>query len=297
MEDRLASSAEERRGGALIALTAIVAITVAWWALALWPLGAAEPDWLARTRAACFGASRGGVPDAGGWILLIGEPLGMLAMLGVLFRRSLRRDLAWLSAHRVLRGFATSIFIVAVVMIVGLAIRASRIREVTTNFAVDANATRQSMDLMAPDVAFIDQAGRRTTFGGFRGQRILLTFAYGHCSTVCPAMVTNLIAARREAGRRDVPIVVVTVDPWRDTPDRLPTLARHWRLERGDRALSASVDDVKRTLDALGIGWRRNEQNGDIEHGATAMIVDERGRIAWRADGGPREIAALVRKL
>jgi len=69
---------------ALGALATILAITAAWWALALWPLAGA-PAWLARTREVCFGAAPGGLPDAGGWILLIGEPVGLVTVLAVVW--------------------------------------------------------------------------------------------------------------------------------------------------------------------------------------------------------------------
>src|SRR5688500_19433216 len=88
---------EERPGLALTALAAILVITAAWWALALWP-AAAEPEWLARTRAACFGSERGGLPDAGGWVLLVGEPIGMLVAPLAIGRRSPRRAIAWRGA-------------------------------------------------------------------------------------------------------------------------------------------------------------------------------------------------------
>ena len=65
------------------ALLLVLVITAAWWALALWPTGAAEPESLLRTRAACFGSTARGLPDARDWVLLIGEPLGMPGVLVV----------------------------------------------------------------------------------------------------------------------------------------------------------------------------------------------------------------------
>ena len=92
----------------------------------------------------------------------------------------------------------------------------------------------------------------------------------------------------------DVPIVVVTLDPWRDTPERLPTLIEHWELRVTDRLLSGRVADVEQVLDQLGIGRRRNEVTGDIDHAATVMILDGTGRITWRVDGGAFRVADLL---
>ena len=92
--------AEGQPGLALVALVAIVLITVAWWALALHPVTAATPHWLARTQDVCFGTGATGLPSVGGWIVLIGEPVGMVIALLLIWGESLRRDLRWLRARR-----------------------------------------------------------------------------------------------------------------------------------------------------------------------------------------------------
>ena len=68
---------------AIAALAAIVAVTAAWWALALWPAGDTTPEWVLRTREVCFGTTEDGLPNAGGWLLLIGQPLGMVGFLAI----------------------------------------------------------------------------------------------------------------------------------------------------------------------------------------------------------------------
>ncbi len=57
-------------------------MTAVWWALALWPLSEAAPDWLLRTREVCFGAARDGLPDRAGWTALVLQPT---LMIGTLF--------------------------------------------------------------------------------------------------------------------------------------------------------------------------------------------------------------------
>ncbi len=296
MENRVAARRDGRPGAPLIALLLILAITAAWWALALWPVGDAGPEWLERTRAACFGSMRGGLPDTGGWILLIGEPLGMLGVLFVVWGRSMKRDLrlvlarpAWRLA--IVAGIALSLGGIAL-----LGARVARASAVGRSPGSAPTGISTRLDVDAPSVLLIDQHGQPTSFSDFRGRTVLLTFAFGHCLTVCPAIVHDLRSARRTANRPDVPLVVITLDPWRDTPDRLPSIAAEWGLSPLDRVLSGSVAEVGRALDALGIGRRRNETTGDIEHGGTVMILNERGRIAWRLDGDWRPVRALLRR-
>jgi cytochrome oxidase Cu insertion factor (SCO1/SenC/PrrC family) len=296
VEDRVSRQESERPGAALFALAAIVLITAAWWALALWPVGAAEPEWLARTRAACFGSHAGGLPDAGGWILLIGEPLGMAAALVAVWGGSLKNNFRWISARRTWRLSAVVFCVATVAFFSTLGLRAARAQGVLTVEFAPNSGLAQRVDLNAPSFALVDQSGRSTSLSQIRGGQTLLTFAYGHCSTVCPSIVTDLRIARRESRSSDVRIVILTLDPWRDTPERLPTLAQHWKIEANDRVLSGSVADVDKTLDALAVGRKRNETTGDIDHGSTVMLIDSRGRITWRVDGGSRgDFAALLR--
>lgn len=297
MEDRIARRRAERPGAALIGLVAILAITLAWWALALWPVGSVEPEWLARTRAACFGSSNGGLPGASGWILLIGEPIGMLAMLLLGWGRSLRHDLALVRASFGYRaaalGVVAAMFGVTTILGVHVA-RATEIARRTPDFLVDA---AQRLDAAAPVMSLIDQRGRATSLADFHGRPVLVTFAYGHCTTVCPATVNELRVARRAAGRPDLPLIVITLDPWRDTPDRLPAMAEHWGLAGSDRVLSGPVADVERVLDAFGVARQRDQTTGDIAHISSVFVVDSASRLAWRLSAGAGKLPGMLRRI
>ncbi len=299
MEDRVVRSHPPagRPSPAFAALLLVLAITAAWWALALWPAGAAEPEWLSRTRAACFGSAPGGLPDAGGWVLLIGEPIGMLGVLAVVWGHTLRRDLERVYAVRRWRLAAAGIAAATLVGVASLGVRAARAWARDQSTVVRGPGVPMRLDLSPPATALVDQDGARVSLADLRGRPALLTVAFGHCATVCPTVVNDLRRARRTAGRADVQLVVVTLDPWRDTPDRLSSLAAHWGLDAGDRVLSGSVADVEHVLDALGIGRRRNETTGDIEHGGTVMLVSSRGRVEWRIDGGWDRVGELLRRV
>jgi cytochrome oxidase Cu insertion factor (SCO1/SenC/PrrC family) len=275
----------------------VIAITAAWWALAFWPAGAAEPEWLARTRAACFGSAAGGLPDAGGWVLLIGEPMGMLGVLAVVWGHTLRRDLERVRAVRRWRYAAAGFAAAMLVGMASLGVLAARAWARGQSTVVRGPGVPLRLDLSPPATALVDQHGARVSLAELGGRPALLTVAFGHCTTVCPTVVNDLRRARRTAGRTDVQLVVLTLDPWRDTPDRLPSLAAHWALSAGDRVLSGSVPNVEQVLDSLGIGRRRNETTGDIVHGSTVMLVSSRGRLEWRIDGGWNRVGELLRRV
>lgn len=286
-----------RPGVPSLTLLAILVITAGWWALALWPAGGVEPEWLVRTRAVCFGSMPGGLPGVGGWIVLIGEPLGMLGALIAVWGHALRDDLARLSGDRrwrpVLAGVALAtafgLFLTVrqVAFIAGLGVSALPVQS-GSPIAVNIDATSHVL---------VDQHGMRTTLADFGGQPTILTFAFGHCETICPVVVHDVRSARVAAKREDVPLVVITLDPWRDTPEHLPHIAAAWELGPNDRVLSGDIDAVQKALDALGVSRRRNERNGDIEHPGAVMVTDARGHVVSRIDGAWGKLGELIAAL
>lgn len=283
-----------RPGTAALALLVILVTTAAWWALALWPAGAVEPEWLTRTRAACFGAHPGGLPDAGGWILLIGEPLGMLGVLIAVWGTALREDFRRI---RTSVAWSSLTFVVAMMTVVGVVGTLRRVAYATGWGAPEGVApigvtTATRVDLSR--YRLVDQFGNRSPVGASTSRPALLTFAFGHCATICPTVVHALRAAREAAGRNDIPIVIITLDPWRDTPARLATIAAAWELDAGDRVLSGSVTEVEAVLDVLGISRVRDASTGDVVHVAAVMALTGTGDVTQRLDGGWNGVSALL---
>jgi protein SCO1/2 len=282
-----------RPGAAAAALGVIILVTVAWWALALWP-AAAAPQWLSRTRLACFGAEPGGLPDAGGWVLLVGEPLGMLGVLVAVWGGALRRDLRALSAS--VGGKA--IFGITLAGLAWGALAAAmavkRVRAASSVFAVNDTGVSSPVPVDVPPLVLIDQHGQRFDLATLKGKPVLVTFAFAHCETMCPTLVRAVQRVRRDAGRNDVPIVIVTVDPWRDVPSRLANIAAAWELRPGDRVLSGLVGEVNAALDAWGVARNRNAGTGDVVHTMVVVLVDEAGRRGLRVDGGPDGLSGVL---
>jgi cytochrome oxidase Cu insertion factor (SCO1/SenC/PrrC family) len=237
------------------------------------------------------------LPDAGGWILLIGEPLGMLAVLGALWGKSLRRNFGWLWRHQAWRWGAVCTVIATIAFFTTLGIRVVRAQTVTSAEFSPTSGISFETNTAAPRASLIDQHGQVVELSSMRGSPTILTFTYGHCSTVCPSIIADLRMARQDAKKSNVRIVVITLDPWRDVPERLPTLAAHWKLGGDDIVLSGEVPAVESALDKLAIGRKRNETTGDIDHATTVMLLDEHGRIRFRVEGGGKlNYDALIRK-
>jgi protein SCO1/2 len=141
------------------------------------------------------------------------------------------------------------------------------------------------MDRAAPALNLVDQHGEVVRTEEYRGRSILVTFAYAHCATVCPVVVRDLLEVRRQLGEQAPPLLIVTLDPWRDPPARLPAIAEEWQLDQGTRVLSGTVDDVEAALSAWQVPRTRNAATGELIHPAIAYVVNPAGRITHLVDG------------
>ena len=291
--------AEER--WALSGLVATFVVAAAWWALALWPVADA-PDWLTRTRFTCFGAVDNGLPDAGGWIGLIGGPLGMLSIVVVGWNGGVRSLIRRAPRSIPVATALAALTAGSMLMIAGAGLRmrqaqASQFGGAAANSPPAVSYPR--LDRPAPALQLVGQDGAMHDLAALRGVTVLVTFAYAHCETVCPVVVHDVLAAQRKLGRvaTEPAVLVVTLDPWRDTPSRLAAIAQQWGFPQQNAwILSGNVAEVERVLRTWNVPWSRNEQNGEVTHPSVVYIIDARGRIAYATNGGVETISELARR-
>jgi protein SCO1/2 len=288
---------------ALAGLVALLVVTTAWWVLALWPVSDA-PLWLQRTRLACFGVSENGLPDAGGWVGLIGAPAGMLAVLLAGWHEGVRRLLLGTRRSRWLAATLTSLVLGTVFLGSGAALRVHQVRAAQFDPAANGGEPPPSgyprQHRPAPSLALLAQNGRTLDPAKLHGRPVLVTFAYAHCQTVCPVVVKHTLQAQATLSSEGirVGVVILTLDPLRDTPTRLAAMAAAWSLPARDAwVLSGELAAVEAALDAWQVPRDRSEATGDVTHPALVYVVDADGRIAFAASGGSGTLVTLVRRL
>ncbi len=274
----------------LVGLWLVVAM--AFWALAFYPLAADAPEWLVRTRYACFGAPPGGLPDGGGWITLVGGPLLLLVAMVVAFWPELGAGMRLLRRRPVLMALA---IILVAGFVAEVAWAGTRVQQAVAlgsqSFAANEPGALPEdyprQDRPAPDFRLIDQAGREVSLASLHGKAVVLTFAFAHCTTVCPALVTQTTQALARLDAARTAAVLITLDPWRDRPTALPELAARWRLPEQAYLVSGAVDDVVRALEAYEVPYKRDEKTGDVQHPALVYVLDGEGKVAYLFNNPP----------
>ena len=276
---------------AAFALVLWLVATLFWWAFAFMPLPLAPPPWLAAARHACFDTTVSGLPGAAGWLLLTLAPLLLLAVILALWGGEVRALLR--RAPRAPLG-RVAIVVLAVVLAVEGTWVAGKLRTAWRIAYVESAAG--TVDELPSDYprgsgpaagfTLVDHHGLPVGLGDLRGRPVVLTFVFAHCASLCPVVVETVKRAVEDDLRATA--LLVTLDPWRDTPSTLPTIARQWRLPPSVRLLSArNADDVVRVARAYGVPFTRDERTGDITHPGLVFMVDARGRLAYAFNNPP----------
>lgn len=141
-----------------------------------------------------------------------------------------------------------------------------------------------------------DQHGRARTLGELGGRALVVAMVYTHCGYACPRILMDMKRIEGElGGRADVGFVFVSLDPERDTPERLGEYARSAALDSARWTLLTAPDGEVRELAALlGVRYRRTP-DGEFEHSNVITVLDASGVVVHRQEGLGQDPAATVR--
>jgi len=162
----------------------------------------------------------------------------------------------------------------------------------TVALVVDAEQLRRAqqmealMSAKAPiggGFALVDYAGVRRTVSDFQGKVVVLYFGYTSCPDVCPAdlfQISELVRALGASGEQVQP-VFITMDPERDTPERLRTYLSHFHPRF--LGLTGSIDEIRGVADMYKGYFAKvplqNSSNYMMDHSANIYLIDREGRF------------------
>lgn len=167
--------------------------------------------------------------------------------------------------------------------------------------AIRGKAAYREIGETLPGFTLLDQAGRAVSANRFRGQRVVLNFIFTRCpvATMCPAStqrMSQLQKAAREAGAKDFELVSVSLDPEYDTPGVLRDYAEVRGLDLSNWSFLTGPDAAVRNLLAQ-LGVIREFEGATIKHTLATVLIDEQGRIVYRADGSAWPVDDFVKRL
>ena len=152
-----------------------------------------------------------------------------------------------------------------------------------------------------PAFALVNQHGEPVDESVFKGQWDLVFFGFTHCPDICPTTLQVLATAKQapvEKGQQPLPrIVLVSVDPDRDTPDILGQYVDYFG--DGNLGLTGTLDEIRKLTDGLGVYFEKQPADGDsyvVDHWAGVYLIDPDG-ARHSLISGPHVVDNYVRDL
>jgi protein SCO1/2 len=137
---------------------------------------------------------------------------------------------------------------------------------------------------VASEVDLTRSDGSRFRLSEMRGHVVLLFFGYTSCPDVCPTTMAELRKALSELSEQDaerVTVVFVTVDPERDTPERVQAYVD--QFNPAFIGLSGTKADLEKIWTEYGVF--REIVNGQsaagyvVNHTARVSLIDQQGNL------------------
>jgi protein SCO1/2 len=136
----------------------------------------------------------------------------------------------------------------------------------------------------APDFELEGSNGSRIHLHDYLGKVIVLEFGFTHCTQVCPVTLAKLVKVEEQLGAaaRGVQVIYVTVDPNRDTIERLREYLG--AFNRGFLGATGPANVLEAVRNAYGI--MANEVPGptaeapyQVSHSSFLYLIDRHAHI------------------
>lgn len=143
----------------------------------------------------------------------------------------------------------------------------------------------------------VDEHGNAADLSDLKGQWSLLFFGFTYCPDICPTTLAVINQAVREM--QDAPqVVLVSVDPERDTPE---ALARYLPgFNPAFRGFTGEFDEIVNLATQVNIAFGKvpGPEPGTylVDHSASIVVIDPEGRYAGfiKAPHRPNDIQAIA---
>ena len=126
-----------------------------------------------------------------------------------------------------------------------------------------------------------DHAGKPRRLEDFRGKAVVLFFGFTHCPDVCPTTLADIAQAIKELGpdADRVQVLLVTVDPERDTPESLGKYVS--AFDPRFLGLRGDLDATKKVAAEFKIYFEKAKTGASytVNHSTQSYVIDPRGRL------------------
>jgi protein SCO1/2 len=136
---------------------------------------------------------------------------------------------------------------------------------------------------IAPQIELTKSSGETFRLSDQKGKIVLLFFGYTSCPDVCPTTLAELNLVMDNLGNKNesVQVVFVSVDPERDTPEKIQKYVEHFNP--AFVGLSGSVEELQSIWANYGVYREKVESDSalgyTVNHTARTYLIDSDGNL------------------
>lgn len=153
------------------------------------------------------------------------------------------------------------------------------------------------------DFTLTNHDEKRFELKALRGRVALLYFGYATCTEACPMMLAKVSTVFRRLGpaAEKVTMLLVTLDPARDTPDKLKKYLRYFKVN--GIGLTGKKEEIDRVVGQYGARYLVEKLDSalgyHINHTTDLYVIDRAGKLRQRFkhDDKAETIAQFVKGL
>jgi len=148
-------------------------------------------------------------------------------------------------------------------------------------------ATLLSEPKRLEDFVLTDQDSRPLDRESLKGRWTFVAFGYTHCPDICPTLMATFDTLEKELakspGEPQPNFLFVSVDPERDTPERIGEYVGYFNPRI--RGATASHEVLRPLTAQLGILYQRSDNQNTamgylVDHSASILLLDPQARLS-----------------
>lgn len=138
-----------------------------------------------------------------------------------------------------------------------------------------------------------NQFGNKINLTELKGKKQIVTMIFANCTYACPILVNDMRRIEERLSKeelKNVQFTLFTIDPERDTPEKLKEFAQNQNLNLSRwQLLTSSKSDIADLAALMGFRYKR-ENDGSYSHSNIISILNEDGELIHQQVGLSQDI-------
>ena len=167
----------------------------------------------------------------------------------------------------------------------------------------DAAELAKTDSRLGGDFKLTDHNGHAFALSQLRGQVVLIFFGYTFCPDICPtelASLASVLRTLRAQGHDNIKALFITLDPARDTPEKLKDYVRFFHPDL--IGLTGTRSEIEGVANRYRVRFQRQqgmESYYTVDHTTNLYVIDSEGAVAALVPYGlpPEHVIRVASKI